>query len=99
MSAPYAGDVPLRNGRQEGPAARRDVRSASVRKKGGPMNAHHSGTTGRLTTVKNRRQPMTLLTCTLAPDVTYSPARPRHAPWVSHTVGAVAVAATGLLLG
>jgi hypothetical protein len=34
MSAPYAGDVPLRNGQQESLAARREACSASDRKKG-----------------------------------------------------------------
>ena len=93
MSAPYAGDVPLSNGRQESPAARQDVHNVLDRKKGGQMNAHHSGTTGQLTTAKNRRQPMSLLTYTLAPDVTSAPARPHHAPWVGHAVSTVAVRA------
>jgi hypothetical protein len=97
MPAPYGGDVPLSNGRQESPAARQDVHNASGRKKGGQMNAHHNGTTGRLTTAKNRRQPMTLLTYTLAPDVPSSPVRSRHAPWVGHAVSAIAVVAAGLL--
>ena len=42
---------------------------------------------------------MTLSTYTLAPDVTYSPARPRRAPWVSHSTGAVVMASAELLLG
>ena len=42
---------------------------------------------------------MTLLTNTPAPDVTSAPARPRPAPWVSHTVSAVVVAAAELLVG
>ena len=42
---------------------------------------------------------MTLLIDTLASDVTYSPPRRRHARGVGHIVGAVAVAAAGLLLG
>ena len=42
---------------------------------------------------------MTLLTHTLASNVTYSAARRRHAPGGGHTVSAVAMVVAGLLLG
>jgi hypothetical protein len=42
---------------------------------------------------------MTLLTDTLAPDATYSPARPRHGTWASPAIIGVVLAAVGLLLG
>ena len=63
------------------------------------MNAHHAETTGEATTAQTRSQPRTLPIETLTSDVTYAPARRRHAPGGGHTVGALAMVAAGLLLG